>query len=336
MKIAVMARPYTAATIQPHILDAYPDADITYVGGGCVSPLSFRLPRGLPLSAYPWTGEPAWRRNPDYSTVYRMVPDAETGRRPQHVETSLSPIDTFSEADLHILADDTTMGQFANFADLVAHSGRSDSLHRALWSDIAFRHGETLTTDQVLLPFDDEAVAKVASGRTKRRFDHAWAVNSVVVIGMTMRMVTGRKDATPPSKYGMQLLYRMRNEPPRRIGPLLQLMTNWEGTGRYSGTSSNTDGLGNGASRCRMLTDLSAAGLITPVTFDHRADHRREISLTEDGHAFLDALHPDCRDPDLPFRIWNWMQQGEKAHTAIDRYIRTYFGKQLRFVKRAS
>lgn len=49
------------------------------------------------------------------------------------------------------------------------------------------------------------------------------------------------------------------------------------------------------------------------------------------GQALLESLHPDCEDPDLPYRLDTWVRDGEASLPAMDRYIRTFFGKQLRF-----
>jgi hypothetical protein len=46
----------------------------------------------------------------------------------------------------------------------------------------------------------------------------------------------------------------------------------------------------------------------------------------------LNRLHPDCEDPDLPFRLHAWCEAGAAAKPAIDRYIKTFFGKQKRFM----
>jgi hypothetical protein len=59
---------------------------------------------------------------------------------------------------------------------------------------------------------------------------------------------------------------------------------------------------------------------------------RTEVSISPRGESFLGLLHPDCEDPDLPARIDNWMTKGfDASRPVIDRYTKTYFGKQMRF-----
>ena len=52
------------------------------------------------------------------------------------------------------------------------------------------------------------------------------------------------------------------------------------------------------------------------------------------GRAFLEKLHPDCEDPDLPFRLSEWQHDPATGHAKAQRYLRTWFGKQKRFMNR--
>jgi hypothetical protein len=59
------------------------------------------------------------------------------------------------------------------------------------------------------------------------------------------------------------------------------------------------------------------------------------LKLSDLGHRYLDSLHPSCEDADLPFRLDAWSKLPEvEAKAKIDRYIRTFFGKQKNHLDR--
>ena len=57
----------------------------------------------------------------------------------------------------------------------------------------------------------------------------------------------------------------------------------------------------------------------------------RDLVLSAQGQAFLDLLHPGCCDQDLPGRMRQWEQEWPVSRPKIERYLRTFFGKQKRF-----
>lgn len=60
------------------------------------------------------------------------------------------------------------------------------------------------------------------------------------------------------------------------------------------------------------------------------------LGLTAQGEAFLSALHPDCEDADLPFRLRQWEASWPVSRPSVERYLRTFFGKAARFTPRRS
>lgn len=157
----------------------------------------------------------------------------------------------------------------------------------------------------------------------KRRFDYNFNLNSFAVLGEVMRAV----GATGPAltKVHVQTLYFCRDIGPEREGNLTYLMQRWKGTGRYVDPHVQ---LGSASSQAGAVETLERAGLLDREGTHHRAP----LALTDKGRRLLDLLHPDCRDPDLPFRIEEWSRLShEEAYPKVDRYIRTFFGKQKRF-----
>jgi hypothetical protein len=104
-------------------------------------------------------------------------------------------------------------------------------------------------------------------------------------------------------------------------------MRNWPGTGKYpvSSLSGNRFGLGAVEFQNYALHTLVDRCLVEEIN--------DRYTLSEEGEAFLDVLHPDCEDPDQPFRTAAWTcLPVDEAEAAIGRYIRTFFGKQRRFI----
>ena len=57
----------------------------------------------------------------------------------------------------------------------------------------------------------------------------------------------------------------------------------------------------------------------------------KSLGLSQNGEAFLDALHPDCSDPDLPMRWRGWPLTGDDQE-AMDAWIRRVFRKMKKGV----
>ncbi|MCY1418116.1 hypothetical protein D9M71_336650 [compost metagenome] len=62
-------------------------------------------------------------------------------------------------------------------------------------------------------------------------------------------------------------------------------------------------------------------------------EENNHISLSPRGTAFLELLHPDCADPDLPARLEAWQRDWPSAKEKMHRYLRTFFGKQVRYMR---
>ncbi len=64
----------------------------------------------------------------------------------------------------------------------------------------------------------------------------------------------------------------------------------------------------------------------------HGENGRREYALSSAGRAFVSQLHKKTFNPDLPFRINDWLRRGD--YDAMSRYIRTVFGRQVRYQRK--
>lgn len=82
--------------------------------------------------------------------------------------------------------------------------------------------------------------------------------------------------------------------------------------------------IGNCVSRHQILTNLNDLGLTR--------EDPKAVVLTKLGQAFIGVLHKDCYDPHLPRRLIEWRRAGlDASKPKIDRYIKTFFGKQISF-----
>lgn len=164
-------------------------------------------------------------------------------------------------------------------------------------------------------------------GRVKAYFDHQFRVNSLAVMGRTFAQPG--EPAAWVSKYQLLTLFFLARHPGMTVGDLLQRMEQWTGTGKHPGTTS----IGGAASRMAIVEQLEKHGWLARMKSS--TEKPSMICPSAAGADAVQALHPDCYDPDLPFRIQSWMAAGFAAsRPAMDRYIRTLFGKQKRFLER--
>lgn len=178
-------------------------------------------------------------------------------------------------------------------------------------------------------PFLPTFAGCVSYGLVKRYIDWNWNANALAILGQSLRQA-GTLGSNPViSKYALQLLYFIRSNPGLSEGKLHERMSKWVGSGKYPASHN----FGSCASRPAMVEQLDKLGLITRLRapFGNGNVHV-ECYMSALGERFLDLLHKDCCDPDLPMRIEQWCLAGmDVAQPKVDRYIRTFFGKQKGF-----
>ncbi len=244
------------------------------------------------------------------------------------------PFDLVREADVVICADGDHYAGAANFHDLMTWSG-GDDLARRPHEFLRFSSGrsEVIAThvEAMGTTLDDDFLAFLQGGLVKRRFDWCFAVNSQALLGAAYRKATNTALAVPIGKCALQILYAMRDEAPMTEGRMMGLLMRWRGTGRYASEERPTIMMGSAKSVAMISDDVKRSGLVDP---DSAGGSSTRFSLNDAGRRFLDLLHPDCRDPDLPWRIQEWQAGGRSSEPKVDRYIRTFFGRQKRFAGR--
>lgn len=171
---------------------------------------------------------------------------------------------------------------------------------------------------------DEWFCEKLRYGVAKRYFEYNFHVNSMALLGLPLRHIGVDTQNYTMSKNSLQLLYFMEKQTsPLMFEPLMAHLSKWKGTGKYTSDNQPMRGLGCPASRVVILEDLVKHGLITL--------DGENYSISDKGRQFLKLLHPECYDLDLPYRLHQWCSEWNDSKPKIDRYLKTFFGRQKRF-----
>lgn len=312
----------------PVLSHLYPGESFEYVQSHPYGlPFVFDYPSKLSWHDYPLWLPAQYRLNP---TAQRGAVVSSTRASPSHYDyvsmpTHLRAIalcDPSSSAVLAIERMRKMLHELGKFNEWLG----TFTFYSLTEEDIRKRMAEPLTTAQI-----EHACA---SAQLKADFDFSFLVNSAGLLTRCYHSAGGEAASPVLSKYMVQTLYAVRNLASRwdngvpyflTEGKLFSLMHRWKGTGRYpSEPASECVSLGSCASRGEIIESLKHYGLIS--------HHSKQLGLTEVGTRFLERLHPDCEDPDLPYRLAQWQNTPLESRQAVQRYIRTWFGKQKRFM----
>lgn len=276
----------------------------------------FRYPRGLGFKDFPYVGEPAWKVRDSSYHLARAVTEGVLDRtvhfNPFEVLRAAGEILFFCWPDARWLNAYEVL--LTEILGPESAAQERPAMFTEAWDDASIaRAFETPSTTH--LPKFRELSN---SGWAKRFFDFNFNVNSLTIFSECLRRVGVDTEIFSMSKYSLQLLYWLRGRPPIHEVRLIKTMYKWRGTGRYPECE-----MGSAASMTRIILDLAGMGLL--------AYEGLELTLSAKGAEFLDLLHPDCEDSDLPARIAVWQKDWPQSKDNMIRYIRTFFGKQTRF-----
>jgi hypothetical protein len=189
---------------------------------------------------------------------------------------------------------------------------------------------------------DSEYQGFLNEAQVKRYFDYNFHLNGNVVFGDLYRRLSGSAAPIHMSKNMVLVLYLLRKLGTVERWGFEHIMCNWRGWKREGevceiGTIPSRQMLVQNLVQLGLVKTESLASSLETVSLDESgaratASTREYQSLTDLGLHFCESLHRDCYDPFLPRRILEWQEQGfEVSRPLIDRYIKTYFGKQIRF-----
>jgi hypothetical protein len=338
MRLAIVAeKPSLLDVFAPILPEFFPDADFARTpvffpvfGWFKGTANRFRLPRGLKWSELPFISEPAYRQISFTDARAQIGVRKLVGQTYSMVESEAEQ--AFSEADVILTLMDPSYG-----GAHLAYRFISDSLGYFPKGRVLFPWTMDFTEMGLrkaltkIRHFDEFAMPIAMQGEIRRYFDYNYLANALPIIGETARRAELWSKSIP-SKYGLQLLYDVRETGSLSDGKRIERMQKWKGTGKHKPTPGEYfGGLGSPASRSSILEELVKARYLIRT-----GEKRHHTVLSDEGNCFLDSLHPDCRDADLPFRLDQWSRLPDaEAKENINRYIRTFFGKQKNFLDKA-
>ena len=346
--VVLVEKPSIARALAPVLAKKWPNESIylvvLFTYGG---PFVFKYPRGLTWNQYPFIGEPQWKRVESASIRIGQVTQGDL----QPVECNIEAL--LQDANRIVFAcdqDHTGAVAFHTFIREVLGADASQHVYPALrlWhlrpDDIAAAVDAHETT------VADWYQSSLLYGCAKRYFDYNFHVNSLAIFGKLLRKLGVNcelRNAAPGygfyvTKFNLQALFYFREQGSTSEGSLLQAFDLWQGTGKYTAQRQQyrNPSLGSAMSRCAILTQLKEVGLLAEEAMpwqrrDGSWGARSYLRLSSLGDEFLSHVHPDCLDADIPFRLDQWCMQGLSASKpSMDRYLRTFFGKQKRFADR--
>lgn len=328
MRLAIIAEKPSVAALYGRILpEFFPDVDFSEVAvfhpmlGWYVGSWRFHLPRGLKWQDFPYVGDTSYR--PIRIAASRPVKGIK-GLSERRVIYAEEGREALHSADLIlILMDPCSQGIH------LAAKFLGDHFDTIPWERTLYPWTPDLTDDGLRRSLaaarrpDEFAMPLIATTENMRFFDYNYLVNSFALTGSSVMAEAGLRGPVP-SKYALQTLYDARDAGPLGDGDRIGRMSKWKGTGRYN--HKKYFGLGSPTSRAAIIEQLIRGGFL--------ARKGEKADITDGGRRYLELLHPNCLDSDLPFRIADWAELPEaEARTKMTRYLRTFFGKQKVFIE---
>ena len=316
--VLVLEKPSQAHQLAPLLATRWPGQRVFAIYTLYLGLYEFRYPRGLTFADLPYTCDPTWKARKFDVTPTVLVVELVNG---DVRKTGLEPAQVLATAETIWYGCNPDASGANAYQVLLTQCLGAESA--ALERPALFLRALDTTSLQSALDAPSSTADPLFRtwlnrGEAKRFFDFNYNVNALALFGACLRTVGVDTEGYGLSKYGLQLLYALKGASPLTEAQVFRMMDQWPGTGRYG-----PSGLGSPASRSTILEGLIEAGLLERT--------ERLISLSGRGNDFLGLLHPDCQDQDLPGRLNEWQSQWPESRGKIERYLRTFFGKQLRF-----
>ncbi|MBY3157370.1 hypothetical protein HFO56_34150 [Rhizobium laguerreae] len=328
MRLAIVAeKPSIVATYGRVLAEFYPDVDFSEVAvfhtklAWFTGNRRFYFPRGLKWQDFPYVGDPVYR--PIHIDATRPVKGIK-GLSDRRVISAEEGLKALHAADLILLIVDPCSRGIHLAAKFLGDHFDTVPWDRTLypWTPDLTDNGMRRSLAGARRP-DQFAMPLISIGENMRFFDFNYLVNSFALTGRSVMEEAGLRGPIP-SKYGLQTLYDARETGELGDGYRIERMIRWRGTGKYD--HDKYDGLGSPTSRGAIVEQLVKGGFLARVG--------PKTDVTDGGRRYLDLLHPNCLDSDLPFRIVDWSAlPPPEARAKMTRYLRTFFGKQKTFTE---
>jgi hypothetical protein len=327
MRLAIIAeKPFVASSYGRVLPEFYPDVDFSdvtvfYPMMGWYVGHRFELPRGLKWRDFPYVGETSYRKiSIDVTRPVKGI----RGLSDRRVIFEEEGLNALRCADQILILMDPCSESVHLAKRFLADHFQTVPWERTLypWTLVFTDEGMRHALSTARRP-DEFAMPLAAITENKRFFEFNYLVNSFALTGRSVMEEAGLRGSIP-SKFALQTLYDARETGPLNDGDRIVRMKYWKGTGKYDHRKYR--GLGSEVSRAAIIEQLIGGG------FFARSD--RKTDITDGGRRYLDLLHPNCLDSDLPFRITDWSAlPPAEARVKMTRYLRTFFGKQKTFLE---
>jgi hypothetical protein len=344
---------WIAPAVLAHYSKIYPGEPIVFINSIYFGNAPYHYPHNLKWAQYPVTLPDKYRLAPWYRWHAKMI-------NPHYAEDKKIVIDIDKDdlpedflLDYEFKTEDFKKAKEFLFA--ADPSGFPSRLHHDMierYIDPIPENERPMLTAIGLYALDNESVIKaftekelfyqkmakqLNAGKVFHYFTYNYNVNSLAIFSPALEKL-GIKNIMM-SKNMLLLLYWMRENPfPTSEGKLIAHgMCNWKGTGKY--VLNKRFQIGGSASRGQIIENLINMGLIDQFKkTGYKSDKSEnqlvtyhQLHLGSKGYEFLKLLHKDCNDADLPFRLEQWKNEDfETVKPKIDRYLKTFFGKQKR------
>ena len=320
--LMVFEKPAQMRNILPQWQDQHPNDIISCFYTPPMGSFRFRIPRDLPLSGVPLIADPELQRRPfgDLSRQSTSIFDGDFGVMAR-------------DADHIVCATDFDPAGCRNFLDLISYYGVQMPLSDITWLAL---HAEDPASVKAGIAKDLRAdhpdLTRMANfGYARQYFDNQYLLNALPMFGRTLKLagITPEGELDFLSKYTLQLLLLLArtDQGPLSEGSLIRLMVD-------NPASNGTSPLGSPTSRCEVIAWLIGKECLVKVEPASSQGEKRpaRYELSHRGRELASLIHKDCYDPHLCKRIDGWGEEWPVSKPAIDRYIRTFFGKQKRYL----
>jgi hypothetical protein len=320
--LMVFEKPSQIRTVFPHWQDQHPNDIISCFYTPPMGSFRFRIPRDLPLSGVPFIADPELQRRPfgDLSDQSTSIFDGDFGAMAR-------------DADHIVCATDFDPAGCRNFLDIMAYYGVQMPLSDITW--LALHAGDPASVKAGIakdLRADHPDLTRLADfGYARQYFDNQYLLNALPMFGRTLKLagITPDGELDFLSKYTLQMLLLLArsDQGPFNERALFRLMQD-------NPASKGTSPLGSPLSRFKILSWLIQNDCLVEVecVLSQGEERPALYQLSHRGRELASLIHKDCYDPHLCKRLDGWGEEWPVSKPAIDRYIRTFFGKQKRYL----
>ena len=307
--LIITDKPSNSRVISPHWQDRFPRDVITLFHTPPMGSFRFRLPRDLPISNVPIVMDPVLERRP---------PEGPSPSGTAYFDGDFGAL--AREADHIVCATDFDPAGCRNFLDLMAQYQIDTPLSDISWLALTALDPASFTAgiEKGRRADDPELALMAAFGQARQHFDYLYALNALPVFGIALRAVgiEPRGAFSFLSKYTLQLLLLLSqgDHGPLKWGDIIKLMSR--------------NSLGSPISRGEIVYWLRQSGCLA----QEGHDKPERYILSDRGLRLASLMHKDCYDPHLNSRLRSWGDSWPASKPAIERYIRTFFGKEKRYL----